>query len=99
MRSLWNGVPNCPERSGWHWVEDATGLRPLLWRGDDWPDAIDRREWEDGIVVCSAEDMRGSDYCGPVVMPEVVAERFNRTRLGKPPVGIAGGWAARLGLS
>src|SRR3954454_10894311 len=37
MRELWDGVPASPEASGWHWVEDPSGLRPLLWRGDDWP--------------------------------------------------------------
>lgn len=99
MTTVWNGVPAQPERSGWHWVEDASGLRPLLWRGDDWPEPVDRREWEEGVVVCAPEDMRGASYFGPVAMPEAVAERFAATRLGRPSSGGASPWKAWLGLS
>ena len=52
----WNGCPEHPERSGWHWIEDADGLRLLLWRGDDWPERMDRGEWQDGYAVLSARD-------------------------------------------
>lgn len=98
MTNQWDGVPSQPERSAWHWIEDASGLRPLLWRGDDWPDAVDRREWEDGIVVCTPEDMRDASYFGLVAMPAAVARRFATTRLAltsaQPPVS----WERWLGL-
>jgi hypothetical protein len=81
MSNPWDGVPARPELSGWHWVEDATGLRPLLWRGGDWPESVDRFEWEDGVVVCSAADMRGSQYFGLVAMPDAATDVFRRTRL------------------
>lgn len=77
----WNGYPCDAAASGWHWVEDAVGLRPLLWRGDDWPDAADRHAWEDGFAVCSPRDMRGALYFGPVDMPPVVLRRFCATKL------------------
>ena len=99
MRELWDGVPTRSEASGWHWVEDASGLRPLLWRGDDWPEPADRREWEEGVVICAPSDLRGARYFGPVDLPNNVADRFRRTRLAaprrsEPPVS----WTQRLGL-
>jgi hypothetical protein len=84
MPELWDGVPASPEASGWHWVEDASGLRPLLWRGDDWPESADRREWEEGVVICAPSDLRGARYFGPVDLPDSVADRFRRTRLAGP---------------
>jgi hypothetical protein len=80
MQTRWDGIPEDAHVSGWHWVEDASGLRPLLWRGDDWPERLDRREWEDGCAVLSPEDMRGARYFGTVAMPPEVSERFRRSR-------------------
>ncbi len=99
MTTYWNGVPSDPECSAWHWVEDASGLRPLLWRGDDWPDAMDRREWEDGVVVCAPEDMQEAAYFGPVAMPPAVARRFASTRLAPALSQPSLSWEKRLGLS
>jgi hypothetical protein len=99
MRELWDGVPALSEASGWHWVEDASGLRPLLWRGDDWPEPADRREWEEGVVICAPSDLRGARYFGPVDLPESVADRFRRTRLAasRRPESPAS-WTRLLGL-
>ena len=33
----WDGRPDAPERSAWHWIEDGDGRRPVLWHGEDWP--------------------------------------------------------------
>jgi len=65
---IWEGYPDNPEASGWHWIEDADGLRPLLWRGQDWPDEVDRGEWQDGYSVLSVRDLSRGRYHGPVVM-------------------------------
>ena len=62
----WDGRPDNPEKSGWHWIEDADGLRPLLWRGDDWPKQAERGEWQDGYAVLSASDLSRGCYYGPV---------------------------------
>jgi hypothetical protein len=99
MTTQWDGIPPQPECSAWHWVEDATGLRPLLWRGDDWPDAVDRREWEDGVVVCAPDDMREATYFGPVTMPPAVARRFASTRLAVAPAKRPRFWESWRGLS
>ena len=64
----WDGCPDASEISGWHWIEDGDGLRPLLWRGEDWPDPIDRGEWQDGYAVLSADDLSHGRYHGPVTM-------------------------------
>ena len=69
----WSGYPDNPEASGWHWIEDADGLRPLLWRGQDWPDKLDRGEWQDGYAVLSARDLSRGRYHGPVAMPPRMA--------------------------
>lgn len=66
--ATWNGYPDAPERSAWHWIEDADGLRPLLWRGQDWPDEVDRGEWQDGYAVLSARDLSRGRYHGPVAL-------------------------------
>jgi hypothetical protein len=97
MNNPWDGVPVRAEASGWHWVEDAAGLRPLLWRGDDWPEPLDRREWQDGVVICAPADMCGERYFGPVAMPEDVARRFHAVQreAAAPPQRS---WASRLGL-
>ena len=64
----WDGCPDASEKSGWHWIEDGDGLRPLLWRGQDWPDRIDRGEWQDGYAVLSARDLSRGRYHGPIIM-------------------------------
>jgi hypothetical protein len=99
MSNMWTGIPLRPETSGWHWVEDADGLRPLLWRGDDWPEAVDRREWQDGVVICAPADLRGGRYFGPVAMPEAVGYRFRATQIAPPAPRGPGSWARRFGLS
>ncbi len=66
--ATWNGYPDDPERSAWHWIEDADGLRPLLWRGQDWPDEVDRGEWQDGYAVLSARDLSRGRYHGLVAL-------------------------------
>lgn len=98
MTVKWNGVPDKPECSGWHWVEDATGLRPLLWRGDDWPEKADCREWQDGTIICSPSDMCGDRYFGPVTMPEVVASRFRATYIAQPTLRGSNLWTSLLRL-
>jgi hypothetical protein len=73
----WNGRPDAPELSGWHWIEDGDGLRPLLWRGADWPEPLDRDEWQDGFTVLSPGSLaRAGIYYGPLGMPPTVAARF-----------------------
>ena len=64
----WAGYPDSPETSGWHWIEDVDGLRPLLWRGSDWPERMDRGEWQDGYAVLSARDLSRGCYHGPVAL-------------------------------
>lgn len=78
----WDGRPDSPEKSGWHWVEDADGLRPLLWRGDDWPEQTDRGEWQDGYAVLSARDLSRGCYYGPVALsPRLIALCHRRLSL------------------
>ena len=77
----WGGVPECPERTGWHWIEDADGLRPLLWRGADWPEPVDRGEWQDGYAVLSARDLSRGLYQGPVMMTPRLAALCRRRML------------------
>ena len=83
MRDLeaWDGCPADPERSGWHWIEDADGFRPLLWRGGDWPERADRGEWQDGYAVLSARDLSRGRYHGPVAMPPRLAALCRRSLL------------------
>lgn len=76
MPTEWDGFPDRPALSGWCWVEDADGLRPLLWRGADWPEAADRGEWQDGVVVLAAADLAGAAFLGRTTMAPGVAERF-----------------------
>lgn len=64
----WDGYPDNCRISGWHWIEDADGLRPLLWRGEDWPEREDRGEWQDGFTVLSVADLSRGRYYGPVAM-------------------------------
>ena len=73
---VWDGYPDDPQRSDWHWIEDADGLRPLLWRGDDWPEEVDRGEWQDGFAVLSVRDVSRGRYHGPVAMPPRLAALF-----------------------
>lgn len=77
----WDGCPEHPERSAWHWVKDADGLRPLLWRGDDWPERMDRGEWRDGFAVLSARDLSRGTYHGPVAMSPRLAMLCRREML------------------
>jgi len=98
MTGFWDGWPAKPEVSGWHWVEDASGLRPLLWRGEDWPEAVDRLEWQDGVVICAPADLRGDHYFGPVAMPSIVAERFLATCTPSPRLQRPGTWTGRPGM-
>ena len=79
----WNGRPERAERSGWHWIEDADGVRPLLWRGNDWPERVDRNEWQDGYAVLSARDLSRGFYHGPVAMTPQLEARC-RSRLLLP---------------
>lgn len=83
MRDLeaWDGRPDNPEKSGWHWIEDADGLRPLLWRGDDWPERADRSEWQDGCAVLSARDLSRGKYHGPLAMSSHIAALHRRSLL------------------
>lgn len=74
--SVWDGYPDDPGKSDWHWIEDADGLRPLLWRGDDWPEPVDRGEWQDGFAVLSVRDASRGRYHGPVAMPPRLATLF-----------------------
>ena len=77
LQQGWDGRPEAPERSGWHWVEDGDGLRPLLWPGEDWPERLDRGEWRDGFAVLSPHALAcGALYHGPLAMPPIVAARF-----------------------
>lgn len=73
---FWNGVPEAAERSDWHWIEDGDGLRPLLWRGDDWPEPADRGTWRDGFMQLQPDDLRAAQYLGRAVMPPLAAARF-----------------------
>lgn len=77
----WDGHPDRPESSGWHWIEDADGLRPLLWRGSDWPERVDRDEWQDGYAVLSARDLSRGHYYGPVAMSPRMAALCRRSLL------------------
>ena len=78
----WDGYPEHPKTSGWHWIEDADGLRPLLWRGDDWPEPVDQGEWQDGYAVLSTRDLSRGCYHGPVAMtPRLAAMYRSRMRL------------------
>jgi hypothetical protein len=72
----WDGFPDRPAQSGWCWVEDADGLRPLLWRGADWPERADRGAWQDGVVVLAAADLAGARFLGRIDLPPAVAARF-----------------------
>lgn len=76
MVALWNGLPDSPERSDWHWIEDGDGLRPLLWRGQDWPEPADRMSWRDGFAMLLPEDLRHGTYHGRLIMPPTVAAKF-----------------------
>ena len=80
--TAWNGCPEDPERTAWHWVEDADGLRPLLWRGGDWAESMDRDEWQDGFTVLSARDLRRARYHGPVATPPRIAALIRHYLLG-----------------
>ena len=51
-------------------------MRPLLWRGEDWPEQPDRGEWQDGYAVLSPHALARALYYGPLAMPPTVAARF-----------------------
>ncbi len=84
-RSIWDGCPEHPETSGWHWIEDGDGLRPLLWRGGDWLEQEDRGEWQDGFGVLSARSLSRGRCYGPVVPPA----GFDPVA---PPISRVGSW-------
>ena len=75
MNSLrvWDGYPDEPEKSGWHWIDDADGLRPLFWYGKDWPEPKDRNTWRDGHASLDAPDLRPGHYHGPVAVSPFLA--------------------------
>ncbi len=64
----WDGRPDAPERSAWHWIEDGDGLRPVLWHGEDWP-TPSRGVWQDGAALLSRDDLGRAHYHGPLTMP------------------------------
>ena len=68
----WNGRPDAPERSAWHWIEDGDGLRPVLWHGEDWP-TPSHGVWQDGVALLSPDDLSRARYHGPLTMPAEAA--------------------------
>ena len=77
----WDGRPDAPARSGWHWVEDGEGLlRPMLWRGADWPDPRRRDTWQDGDTALAPSALSRGRCLGPLAVPPGVAAQL-RTRL------------------
>ena len=80
----WDGRPDAAERSAWHWIEDGDGLRPVLWRGEDWPNPPSRGTWQDGSALLSPRDLSRAHYHGPLAMPAKVALlRQNLTDQGR----------------
>ena len=76
----WDGRPDAPQRSTWHWIEDGDGLRPVLWHGEDWPDPLSRGVWQDGSASLSPGDLGRARYHGPLALPAGVAPpRHNPT--------------------
>ena len=69
----WDGRPDAPQHSAWHWIEDSDGLRPVLWHGEDWPDPLSRGIWQDGFASLSPGDLGRARYYGPLAMPARVA--------------------------
>ena len=69
----WDGRPDIPQRSAWHWIEDGDGLRPVLWHGEDWPDPLSRGVWQDGSASLSPGDLGRARYHGPLAMPAGIA--------------------------
>lgn len=67
-RRRWDGKPDAPECSAWHWIEDGDGLRPVLWHGEDWP-TPGRGVWQDGAALLSPDDLSRARYHGPLTMP------------------------------
>ena len=53
----------------------------LLWRGEDWPEPLDRGEWQDGHAVLGPHDLRRGRYHGPLAMPSGVAALFRLNML------------------
>ena len=79
----WDGRPDAPQHSAWHWIEDGDGLRPVLWRGEDWPDPLSRSVWQDGFASLSPGDLGRACYHGPLAMPARAAlSRHNLTDQG-----------------
>lgn len=64
----WDGKPDAPECSAWHWIEDGDGLRPVLWHGEDWP-TPSRGVWQDGVALLSPNDLSRAHYHGPLTVP------------------------------
>ena len=69
----WDGRPDAPQHSAWHWIEDGDGLRPVLWHGEDWPDPLNRGVWQDGFASLSPGDLGRARYHGSLAMPARVA--------------------------
>ena len=63
----WDGRPDAPERSAWHWIEDGDSLRPVLWHGEDWP-TLSRGVWQDGVALLSPGDLSRAHYYGPLTV-------------------------------
>lgn len=79
----WDGRPDVPQHSAWHWIEDGDGLRPVLWHGEDWPDPLSRGVWQDGFALLSPGDLGRARYHEPLAMPARVAlSRHNLTDQG-----------------
>lgn len=72
-RRTWDGRPDAPQCSAWHWIEDGDGLRPVLWHGEDWPDPLSRGVWQDGFASLSPGDLGRAHYHGPLAMPAGIA--------------------------
>ncbi len=71
MTDAWNGVPENPERDGWHWLKIICGIsapRPRLW----WS-GMNRWELSDGTLIYAGECAERWHYHGPCATPAEVA--------------------------
>lgn len=66
MSEQWNGVPQNPERDGWHWLLRLAGEKPGVWFWD-----ADAQGWRPALL---AEDfVKHLTYLGPCLTPAEVA--------------------------
>lgn len=66
----WNGIPEHPELSGWHWLRHRTGaVEPHEWLGDDRDDDI--RGWN-AIPGTPEEAAAAYSYVGQCLLPDDV---------------------------